>query len=226
MGIPRIQKGRPPKPRPLPPEPILTALVKSVDDPLPVGPDLLKLVVDALLSRFARKSPHEDRFLRGLLQTIAAIEKDPMFDAGKGHLRLTLQRNNVGADPRFPIYRVLLRAIAYLPPSRRGSHDPRVIWIQEALLSEFLREHPYIANTNDRWWIWASQHWNDIQLLLTIAPCWCKYRVNLPDSHSVAREDLEAPQTEKSAKHLLLAHLHDVVPSTINRHLKRQPSLA
>lgn len=226
MQAPRIQKGRRPKPRPLPPNSILTALVKSADDPLPAGPDLLRLVVEALLSRVARKDPHEDRFLRGLIQTIAAIEKDHAFDAGKGRLRLTLQRELVGSDPRFPLYRGLLRAIAYLPPPRRSSHDPRVIWIQDALLSEFLREHPYSASTNDRWWLWASQHWNDLRLILTIVPCWCKYSKGLPDSHSRAREHMEAPQTEKSAKHLLLAHLHDVTPDTINRHLKRQPSLA
>ncbi|MDI3467927.1 MAG: hypothetical protein OJF50_006748 [Nitrospira sp.] len=226
MGIPRIQKGRRPKSRPLPPDSILTALVKSADDPVPVGPDLLRLVVDALLSRVARKDPHEGRFLRGLIQAITAIEKDSDFDAGKGPLRLTLQRNHVGADPRFSLYRDLTRAIAYLHPPRRSSHDPRVIWIQEALLSGFLREHPYTCHTNDRWWLWASQYWNDLRLLLTVVPCWCKYSENLPDSHSVGREALKAPQTEKSAKHLLLAHLHDVTPDSINRHLKRQPSLA
>lgn len=191
----------------------LAQFAAAMKDPLPHDPRNLRAIIRALQYRLHHLNPAEANLVKGLLQGLAAIERNPVLV--------------LAPETRQKLYSQYVGAIARAKPSR-GSHNESVLRMQRDLLSHYLAMKPYPTKSPDDRWPWIKEHWADILALMTGFPCLHQYNVELGadrkiekvDYNELTYENVFHIETPGRIRHLILAHLHGTTPAQIEKLLK------
>lgn len=197
--------GRPLKRIPVPTG-VISAFSQASVDPIPQDPQILRVLIDALLDRIKRKNPTEAKGLRTWIHYLTAIED--MESGGLNAFARYLRR-----DACNELRSIVLGEIGGSNAKRRTKdHFDSAVEIQRHLLQTFLQEHPYQGNKVE-WEPYWEQYQNDIVSLLTVVPCFCAYETMRPAR--VWNFSGDRCPSEGEFIDLVLASLHGSSPRTI-----------
>lgn len=211
--------------------------------PCPKDPDLLRLIVRALVFNIERVNKKMGAEARSVLVMLAMREAltDPDYHEGKYFEDFDKRSLNslLYSDPTI---KDLIKRLAEGNPSR-NKHDTELLKFQRELVLEYIAKHPlprYQKNSDeavDRFQDWVTEHSPSLMPTLMVVACGCGYP---PASKSMCR--LTSPTNSTgdptgntkrtyrqgySLDHItlaLLAHLHGTSPRRMANLLKKKLS--
>jgi hypothetical protein len=216
--------ARPLKPRPLDDSArnVLDRLSKVAHDPLPHNPEILRLLIQALLQRISRRSPKEALFLEGYIRSIASVEREFMLSPEERTRLIELvgpEKAGNGDDLMRSFLETMLPDIC-AAPTPKGPHDPETLTFQQAWLTAFLQSHPVsVRHRLDEFHSWLQQHDKTIQEYLAHLPCFCEYQESLG---GLTKDDLTDCTGPAQLIDIILATLHGSTRAAVRKILSHQ----
>lgn len=189
----------------------LGTLRKTVEDPFPESPLLLREALTSVLWRLDDIKPKESGFARMHLRYLAAIES--LMDK-----HLSRSEQNILVD-RIKFH---LDAIANAPHRGKLQHDKAAIAKQSMWLTSYLNENSFPLHNMAKLGSWLLSHVQPLLDLIIIFPCCCQYP---KDTDQVVDRIVTDAQNDNYTPvkliFLVLSALHQSTPAGIEKYLKK-----
>lgn len=181
----------------------------SIVNNIPQDLFLCRFIIDALLKRFESINASEGKSLRGVILTMANIE-----------------RLLISPERKVEEYFIELIKIAEGRVSRLN-HYPPTMQTQEKALKDYFEQEKFPSGKNkDMRAKWVNKHGQPVYDLLKTFNCPCNYQAFEAWNNAVGKE-ASKPDTvfyhyPDDVRSFLLATLHNTTPENIKKYLKKK----